>query len=76
MSFAESASTSSTSTRNPLFPSSITCGIPPTAVALEREGSAPEAPVPDYGTERVSTKVVKIIQSYTGVVDSMVWRKR
>ena len=47
-----------------------------TAVALEREGSHPEAPVPDYDTERVSTKVVKIIQSYTGVVDSMVWRKR
>ena len=47
-----------------------------TAVALEREGSHPEAPVPDYGTEKVSTKVVKIIQSYTGVVDSMVWRKR
>ena len=46
-----------------------------TAVALEREGSAPEAPVPDYDTERVSTKVIKIIQSYTGVVDSMVWRK-
>lgn len=47
-----------------------------TAVTLEREGSHPEAPVPDYATERVSTKVVKIIQSYTGVVDSMVWRKR
>ena len=47
-----------------------------TAVALEREGSVPEAPVPDYDTEKVSTKVVKIIQSYTGVVDSMVWRKR
>ena len=47
-----------------------------TAVALEREGSHPEAPVPDYDTEKVSTKVVKIIQSYTGVVDSMVWRKR
>ena len=46
-----------------------------TAVALEREGSHPEAPVPDYDTESVSTKVVKIIQSYTGVVDSMVWRK-
>lgn len=46
-----------------------------TAVALEEEGSHPEAPVPDYDTEKVSTKVVKIIQSYTGVVDSMVWRK-
>ena len=46
------------------------------AVALEEEGSHPEAPVPDYNTEKVSTKVVKIIQSYTGVVDSMVWRKQ
>lgn len=46
-----------------------------TAVALEGEGSHPEAPVPDYDTEKVSTKVVKIIQSYTGVVDTMVWRK-
>lgn len=45
------------------------------AVGLEAEGSAPEAPVPDYATERVSTKVVKIIQSYTGVVDKTVWRK-
>ena len=32
-------------------------------------------PVPDYTEELVSTKVVKIIQSYTGVVDKMVWRK-
>lgn len=32
-------------------------------------------PVPDYVEESVSTKVVKIIQSYTGVVDKMVWRK-
>ena len=32
-------------------------------------------PVPDYIDENVSTKVVKIIQSYTGVVDKMVWRK-
>lgn len=46
-----------------------------TAVALEDEGSHPEAPVPDYDTEKVSSKVVKIIQSYTNVVDKMVWRK-
>lgn len=46
-----------------------------TAVALDAEGSYPEAPVPDYADETVSTKVVKIIQSYTGVVDKMVWRK-
>ena len=32
-------------------------------------------PVPDYIEENVSSKVVKIIQSYTGVVDNMVWRK-
>lgn len=32
-------------------------------------------PVPDYTEENVSTKVVKIIQSYTGIVDKMVWRK-
>ena len=46
-----------------------------TAVELAAEGSLPEAPVPDYADETVSTKVVKIIQSYTGVVDKMVWRK-
>ena len=33
-------------------------------------------PVPDYMDTNVSTKVVKIIQSYTGVVDKMVWRKK
>lgn len=32
-------------------------------------------PVPDYVEENVSTKVVKIIQSYTGIVDKMVWKK-
>ena len=32
-------------------------------------------PVPDYIEENVSSKVVKIIQSYTGVVNKMVWRK-
>ena len=32
-------------------------------------------PVPDYVDQNVSTKVVKIIQSYTSVVDKMVWRK-
>lgn len=32
-------------------------------------------PVPDYIEENVSTKVVKIIQSYTGIVDKMIWRK-
>jgi len=46
------------------------------AVDLDAEGSYPQAPVPDYADETVSTKVVKIIQSYTGIVDKMVWRKR
>lgn len=32
-------------------------------------------PVPDYTDKNVSSKVVKIIQFYTGVVDRMVWRK-
>lgn len=47
-----------------------------TAVALDAEGSLPQAPVPDYADENVSTKVVMIIQSYTGIVDKMVWRKQ
>ncbi|MBE6807680.1 MAG: UDP-N-acetylglucosamine 2-epimerase (non-hydrolyzing) [Ruminococcaceae bacterium] len=45
-----------------------------TAVRLNAEGHH-GIPVPDYVEENVSTKVVKIIQSYTGVVDRMVWRK-
>ncbi len=44
------------------------------AVGLEAEGSH-GIPVPDYQDENVSTKVVRIIQSYTGIVDRMVWRK-
>lgn len=45
-----------------------------TAVRMNQEGDH-GIPVPDYVEENVSTKVVKIIQSYTGVVDKMVWRK-
>lgn len=45
-----------------------------TAVAMNDNGDI-GMPVPDYVDENVSTKVVKIIQSYTGVVDKMVWRK-
>lgn len=45
-----------------------------TAVAMTENGDH-GIPVPDYVEENVSTKVVKIIQSYTGVVDKMVWRK-
>ena len=44
------------------------------AVALDAEGEY-GAGVPDYEDENVSSKVVKIIQSYTGIVDRMVWRK-
>lgn len=45
-----------------------------TAVELCREGQH-GIPVPDYVDENVSTKVVKIVQSYVGIVDKMVWRK-
>ncbi len=45
-----------------------------TAVEMNRSGDI-GIPVPDYIEENVSTKVVKIIQSYVGVVDKMVWRK-
>ena len=45
-----------------------------TAVEMVRNGDN-GIPVPDYLDENVSDKVVKIIQSYTGVVNKMVWRK-
>lgn len=45
-----------------------------TAISLHTDGDY-GIPVPNYVEENVSTKVVKIIQSYTGVVDKMVWRK-
>ncbi len=45
-----------------------------TAVAMNQNGDL-GAPVPDYLDENVSIKVVKIIQSYTGIVDRVVWRK-
>ncbi len=45
-----------------------------TAVSMTENGDH-GIPVPNYVEENVSTKVVKIIQSYTGVVDKMVWRK-
>ncbi len=45
-----------------------------TAVTMNLDGEL-GVPVPDYVEENVSTKVVKIIQSYTGVVDRMTWRK-
>ena len=44
------------------------------AVAMNEEKDL-GIPVPDYIDENVSTKVVKLIQSYTGVVNKMVWRK-
>ena len=46
-----------------------------TAVELHREGCF-GIPVPEYTEENVSARVVKIIQSYTGVVDQTVWRKQ
>ena len=45
-----------------------------TAISLHSYGDY-GTPVPYYTEENVSTKVVKIIQSYTGIVDKMVWRK-
>lgn len=45
-----------------------------TAVDMNNNGNH-GLPVPDYVDENVSTKVVKLIQSYTGVVNKMVWRK-
>ena len=45
-----------------------------TAVTMVAEGDT-GIPVPDYVEENVSTKVVGLIQSYTGVVNKMVWRK-
>lgn len=45
-----------------------------TAVEMVKNGDD-GIPVPDYVEENVSTKVVKLIQSYTGVVNKMVWRK-
>lgn len=45
-----------------------------TAVEMNKNGDN-GLPVPNYTDENVSTKVVKLIQSYTGVVDKMVWRK-
>ena len=44
------------------------------AVEMNRSGDL-GVPVPDYTDENVSDKVVRIIQSYTGVVNKMVWRK-
>ena len=45
-----------------------------TAIAMNEAGDH-GIPVPNYVEENVSIKVVKIIQSYTGVVNKMVWRK-
>lgn len=45
-----------------------------TAVEMNKNGDY-GIPVPDYADMNVSTKIVKIIQSYTGVVNKMVWRK-
>ena len=44
------------------------------AVQMTRDG-AEGTPVPDYMDTNVSSRIVRIIQSYTGIVDRMVWRK-
>ena len=45
------------------------------AVSMKENGDL-GVPVPNYTDENVSVKVVKLIQSYTGIVDKMVWRKQ
>lgn len=45
-----------------------------TAVEMVKRGDN-GIPVPNYTDENVSTKVVKLIQSYTGIINKMVWRK-
>ena len=49
-------------------------GAVETAIEMNNNGDV-GIPVPDYVEENVSTKVIKLIQSYTGVVNKMVWRK-
>ena len=44
------------------------------AVQMNHDGAV-GTPVPDYTDTNVSSKVVRIIQSYTGIVNRMVWRK-
>ena len=53
---------------------SLLQAVDTTAMIMNQKGDH-GIPVPDYVEENVSTKVVKIIQSYTGVVNKMVWRK-
>ena len=45
-----------------------------TAVEMNKNGDF-GTPVPDYTDENIATKVIKIVQSYTGIVNKMVWRK-
>ena len=45
-----------------------------TAVSMNENGDY-GIPVPNYIEENVSVKVVKIIQSYTGIVNKVVWKK-
>ena len=51
------------------------CGLPKERTYVTGSPMAEVLPVPDYIEENVSTKVVKIIQSYVGIVNKMVWRK-
>lgn len=50
-------------------------GAVETAVEMNNNGDY-GIPVPDYVEENVSTKVVKLIQSYTGIINKMIWRKQ
>ncbi|MBR2867785.1 MAG: UDP-N-acetylglucosamine 2-epimerase (non-hydrolyzing) [Clostridia bacterium] len=45
-----------------------------TAIELNKN-NASATPVPDYSDKNVSDKIVRLIQSYTGIVNKMVWRK-
>ena len=45
-----------------------------TAVELAKDADS-ALPVPDYTDKNVSDKIVRLIQSYTGIVNKMVWRK-
>ena len=53
----------------------LLCALLLLAAPALAEVIPPAYPVPDYVEENVSIKVVKLIQSYTGVVNKMVWRK-
>ena len=57
-----------------LYPKNQVLAAVDTAVLMNENGDL-GLPVRDYTDENVSVKVVKLIQSYTGIVNKMVWRK-